>query len=77
MAAAVRYDPYPPQVTEWLDTVEAKIVEMFGASPSGEYTYDQEKAATAALAAEGIYPPPEVDEWLRRPLKDNFKFWRF
>ncbi len=72
MGAAVQHEPYPLQVAEWLDTVEAKIIKMFGASPSGEYTYDQDKAATAALAAEGIYPSPGVDEWLQRPLKDHF-----
>jgi hypothetical protein len=62
-------DPYPPQVTQWLDTVEAKIVEMFGANPSGEYTYDQDSAATAALAADGVFPPSDVEEWLNRPLE--------
>ncbi len=78
MADAVRHgklDPYPAEVTQWLDVVEAKIVKMFGANPSGEYTYSQDKAATAALAAEGIYPPPGVDEWLQRPLKDHFNEW--
>ncbi len=73
MGAAVHHDPYPLQVAVWLDIVEAKMVKMFGTSPSGEYTYDQEKAARAALAAEGIYPPPGVDEWLQRPLKDPLK----
>jgi hypothetical protein len=72
MAAAVPHEQYPEEVTEWLGTVEAKIVEMFGASRSGEYTYEQEKAAKDALAAEGIYPPPGVDEWLQQPLKDHF-----
>jgi hypothetical protein len=71
MAVPVRHEQYPLQVTEWLDTVETKILTMFGASVSGEYTYEQERAATAALAAEGIYPPPGVEEWLQRPLKEH------
>ncbi len=65
-------DPYPAKVTQWLDVVQARIIKMFGGNPSGEYTYDQDKAAKAALAADGIYPPPGVDEWLQRPLKDHF-----
>ncbi len=45
---------------------------MFEANPPGEYTYEQDKTPTAALAAEGFYPPPGVGEWLRRPIKDRF-----
>lgn len=50
-----------PEWDAWLDTVNAKMVEMFGPPEDEEwgYTYEQEKAAEAALVQEGKHPPAD------------------